>query len=63
MKLLLDTCTFLWIVSGSSALSERACELFADPFDRMLACQAIHHGLTVLTPDPQLQQYPLRSVW
>jgi PIN domain nuclease of toxin-antitoxin system len=31
MKVLLDTCTFLWIVSGDSALSPTAATLFADP--------------------------------
>lgn len=30
MKILLDTCTFLWIVSGSSELSENAGRLFID---------------------------------
>lgn len=128
MRLLLDTCTFLWIASGSDALSGPARELFADPanevflsavsgweiavkhrlgklplpaepavfvpeqrqghrvtelpleeaaaltldrlpdahcdpFDRMLVCQAIQHGLTILTPDPLVRQYPVRCVW
>lgn len=31
MKLLLDTCTFLWIIGGMSDLSPRARELFVDP--------------------------------
>lgn len=31
MKLLLDTGTFLWIVSGSPDLSDKARHLFADP--------------------------------
>jgi PIN domain nuclease of toxin-antitoxin system len=31
LKLLLDTCTFLWIVSGSPELSEKARHLFVDP--------------------------------
>ena len=128
MKLLLDTCTFLWIVSGSPRLSARARGLFQatenevylsaasaweiaikqqigrlpltqpperfvrdmreahgvaalpideesalhtvrlpalhrDPFDRMLVSQAIVHGLTLLTPDPLVTQYPARTVW
>lgn len=36
MKLLLDTCTFLWIVSGSSELSENAGRLFIDPDNDIL---------------------------
>ena len=31
MDLLLDTCTFLWIVSGDAALSDHAAALFRDP--------------------------------
>mgnify|MGYP001366031582 CR=1 FL=1 len=128
MKLLLDTCTFLWIASGSRRLSKSAAQFFldennerycsassaweigikhalgrlplperpeifipavraasgiaalpvdeesalyaarlpnlhTDPFDRMLVAQAIVHGLTILTPDPQIQQYPVRVLW
>ena len=128
MRLLLDTCTFLWIVGGMSDLSARARELFVDPdnevylsavsaweialkhaagrlplpepperfvpaersrhgidtldldeetalhvgrlpplhrdpFDRMLVCQAIVHGLVILGPDPLISQYPIRTAW
>ena len=31
MKILLDTCTFLWIITDDSRLSLRARELFIDP--------------------------------
>ncbi len=34
-----------------------------DPFDRLLICQAITHGLTIATPDPLIRQYPIRTVW
>jgi PIN domain nuclease of toxin-antitoxin system len=128
VKLLLDTCTFLWIVSGSPRLSktaaaafldrnnerylsaasaweigikhaagrlplperpdtlvprvrdasgiasldideESACHatrlpaLHSDPFDRMLIAQAIVHGMTLLTPDPEIEQYAVRVLW
>lgn len=128
MRLLLDTCTFLWVISDSSRLSVRALDLFRppdhevflsaasaweistkhslgrlplpqsperfipamrehhgiealaideesvlqtirlpalhrDPFDRLPVCQAIVHGLTLLTPDPLISQYPARVVW
>ena len=128
MKLLLDTCTFLWLTRGSEELSRHAIEAFVDPknevylssvsaweinvkyrlgtlslplspdkfipkerkrhmitrldlseqdtfhllklptahkdpFDRMLVCQAIEHSLTILTPDPLVTQYPIRSLW
>lgn len=31
MKILLDTCTFLWVVSDARELSDRARELYVDP--------------------------------
>jgi PIN domain nuclease of toxin-antitoxin system len=34
-----------------------------DPFDRMLVCQSIVHGMTILTPDELVVQYPVRSLW
>ena len=34
-----------------------------DPFDRMLICQAIEHGLCLATPDPVVRQYPVRTLW
>ena len=37
--------------------------LHADPFDRMLVSQAIVHGLTIVTPDPLVTQYPARTLW
>lgn len=128
MNVLLDTCTFLWIVRGDPSLSKRAIEVYADPrnnaylsvvtaweigvkfmlgkldlpadpvvfiprerlrhrleslvvnetdaltasalpihhkdpFDRLLVGQALSHGLTLLTPDPLIAQYPVPVVW
>ena len=128
MRLLLDTCTFLWIAAGSDELSHAARDAYADPanevflsavsaweiaikntlgklplpdapiryipavrsrhgisplaleeeatlqlpklpglhkdpFDRMLVCQAIAHGLDIVTPDPEIAQYPVRTLW
>jgi PIN domain nuclease of toxin-antitoxin system len=128
MKLLLDTCAFLWLLADAPELSSRARELFQaadnevylsvasaweiatkhglgrlplpdapdrfvremreahgiaalpideesalhlsrlpalhrDPFDRMLVSQAIVHGLTILTPDESIAQYPGRTTW
>lgn len=37
--------------------------LHKDPFDRMLVCQAVEHGLTLVTPDRTLRQYPIRTLW
>lgn len=128
MKLLLDTCTFLWIAINAPQLSARARVLFVDPanevylsavsaweigvkhqlgtlplpeppdrfvprnreahgidalsfdeaaalqaarlpalhrdpFDRALVGQAVVHGLAILTPDPAIGQYAVRSAW
>ncbi len=128
MKLLLDTCSFLWLTSNQSALSESAARLLSDtaneaylsaastwelaikyhskrleirmpvsefvphhrqahgilslpiddeaalyaaqlpkfhndPFDRMLIAQAILHGMALLTPDPLIRRYPVRTIW
>jgi PIN domain nuclease of toxin-antitoxin system len=37
--------------------------LHRDPFDRMLICQAIEHDCVLLTPDPLIAQYPVRTQW
>lgn len=37
--------------------------LHRDPFDRMLICQAIGHDCVLLTPDPLIAQYPVRTRW
>jgi PIN domain nuclease of toxin-antitoxin system len=37
--------------------------LHKDPFDRMLICQAIEHGMAILTPDSKISQYPIRVMW
>jgi len=128
LKLLLDTCTFLWIVGDEPDLSDTARRLFSvqanevylsavssweiavkhrlgrlqldkppdeyvphfrkkhfilplsleeqatlqlsklpdhhrDPFDRMLICQALYHGLVLLTPDHEIRKYPVRCEW
>ena len=34
-----------------------------DPFDRLLVCQAIVESLTILTPDPLIARYPVRTLW
>jgi PIN domain nuclease of toxin-antitoxin system len=37
--------------------------LHRDPFDRMLVCQALIGGLTLVTPDPDISRYPVRTLW
>jgi PIN domain nuclease of toxin-antitoxin system len=33
--------------------------LHRDPFDRMLVCQAMAHGLTLASSDPVMRRYPI----
>lgn len=128
MRILLDTCTFLWIAANARELSDRARDFFSDPgnevflspvsaweivvkhsigrlplprpphefvpeerrrhrissiglneeavlqlaklpdhhrdpFDRMLICQAVAQGLTIMTPDPAIARYPVPIAW
>jgi PIN domain nuclease of toxin-antitoxin system len=48
---------------ASVILAERLPEIHRDPFDRMLVCQALAHALTIVTPDPQIGQYPVAILW
>jgi len=34
-----------------------------DPFDRLLICQAIEHGLAIVTPDDHVRRYPVKTLW
>jgi PIN domain nuclease of toxin-antitoxin system len=51
-------------IDAESAL--RAGRLVAehrDPFDRMIAAQALAQDIAVLSPDPQLDQFGVRRIW
>jgi PIN domain nuclease of toxin-antitoxin system len=34
-------------------------QIHRDPFDRMLICQALEHGLTIVTVDDAIYEYPV----
>ena len=55
--------TSLDIDEGSALLAGRLPGLHSDPFDRMLVAQAIVHGMTILTPDQEIEQYAVRVLW
>ena len=38
-------------------------DIHRDPFDRMLICQAIERGLTLVTPDRAIRRYPVKTLW
>jgi PIN domain nuclease of toxin-antitoxin system len=55
--------TALSIDEESALHVSRLPALHRDPFDRILVSQAIVHGLTILTPDTLVTQYPGRTIW
>lgn len=42
---------------------EKLPHLHRDPFDRLLIVHAIHEGLPIVTSDPLIEQYPVRTLW
>ena len=38
-------------------------DVHKDPFDRMLVCQAIEHDLLLVTNDPAVCEYPVKTLW
>lgn len=38
-------------------------DVHQDPFHRMLVCQAIAHGLTIVTDDEAIRRYPAPTLW
>lgn len=52
------------VVDEESALHlTRLPLLHRDPFDRILICQALVHGMVLVTPDLRLSKYPVRTTW
>jgi PIN domain nuclease of toxin-antitoxin system len=51
-------------ISEAAALgSAKLPRLHGDPFDRMLVCQAIAEGMSIVTDDRWIQRYPVRITW
>lgn len=42
---------------------ERLPRIHGDPFDRLLIAQSIANEMTLLTPDPTIASYPIRTAW
>jgi len=55
--------TTLPIEEAAVLALDRLPTLHRDPFDRILVCQALTHGLVIVSPDPQIQQYPVPTLW
>ena len=53
----------LCLDEGSALHVTRLPHLHNDPFDRVLICQAIFHGMVLLTPDTIISKYAVRTAW
>jgi PIN domain nuclease of toxin-antitoxin system len=54
MRILLDTCEFLWLVAGDARLSPQFASAVRDPQN---VCQAKAHGLTLASSDALIRKY------
>jgi PIN domain nuclease of toxin-antitoxin system len=48
---------------AAAVYESRLPRLHNDPFDRMLICQSIVHGLALLTPDAEINRYSVHTIW
>lgn len=55
--------TVLDIDTESALRAGRLVAPHRDPFDRMIAAQALGQDIPILSPDPQLDQFGVRRVW
>jgi PIN domain nuclease of toxin-antitoxin system len=53
----------LRLLESAALLSAKLPQHHRDPFDRMLICQAIAHGMTILTPDEKIAKYAVPVLW
>jgi PIN domain nuclease of toxin-antitoxin system len=51
------------LTEGAAGHLARLPDRHRDPFDRMLICQAVEHGLTIVTPDEMVRSYPVKTYW
>lgn len=55
--------TELAISARHSLLAGAFTQAHRDPFDRLLAAQALLEGVPLVTADPQMSQFPISLVW
>jgi PIN domain nuclease of toxin-antitoxin system len=55
--------TLLDIDTASALRAGRLTAEHKDPFDRMIAAQALALDVAVLSPDPQFDQFGVRRIW
>jgi PIN domain nuclease of toxin-antitoxin system len=55
--------TLLDIDTESALRAGRLTAEHRDPFDRMIAAQALGQDIPILSPDPQFDQFGVRRIW
>ena len=55
--------TLLSIDAASALRAGRLSGLHRDPFDRMIAAQAMSLDIPVITPDPLFDSFGVRRIW
>ena len=55
--------TLLDLDSASALRAGRLVAEHRDPFDRMIAAQALGQDIPTLSPDPQLDKFGVRRIW
>jgi len=55
--------TLLDLDSASALRAGRLVAEHRDPFDRMIAAQALGQDIPILSPDPQLDKFGVRRIW
>jgi PIN domain nuclease of toxin-antitoxin system len=55
--------TILSLDASSALRAARLPGLHRDPFDRMIAAQALSFDIPVITPDPLFDQFGVRRIW
>jgi PIN domain nuclease of toxin-antitoxin system len=55
--------TLLPIDSEAALRAGRLMADHRDPFDRMIAAQALALDIPILSPDPELDQFSIRRIW
>ncbi len=53
----------LALVESAVAHLAKLPDVHKDPFDRMLVCQALEHDLLLVTNDPVVHEYPVKTFW
>lgn len=55
--------TVLPVTAEHALLAGRLPGVHGDPFDRMIAAQALSVGVPVISIDPKLEQFGVRRLW